>query len=80
MKKKSSSLAINKTSESPPVLRRNDERFGSQPTIDNRMRHTVDIGLGSRFQRGGPVRSSLQELNSVPRVSIKLYTLYSIQS
>lgn len=68
LKKKSSSLGINKTSESPPMLRRDDDRYGSQKTFDGRMRHTVDIGLGNNFQRGTPCRSSLQDLNSISRV------------
>lgn len=68
LKKKSSSLGINKTSESPPMLRRDDDRYDSQKTFDGRMRHTVDIGLGNNFQRGTPCRSSLQDLNSIPGV------------
>lgn len=68
MKKKSSTLGINKTSESPPMLRRDEDRYGSQTTFDERMRHTVDIGLGNSFQRNAPSRSSLQDLNSISRV------------
>ncbi|XP_031619115.1 kinesin-like protein KIF20B isoform X2 [Contarinia nasturtii] len=66
LKKKSSSLGINKTSESPPMLR-HDDRYGSQTTYDGRMRHTVDIGLSNNFERGAPCRSSLQDLNSISR-------------
>lgn len=68
LKKKSSTLGINKTSESPPALRRDEDRYGSQTTYDGGMRHTVDIGLGNSFQRGAPSRSSLQDLNSTSRV------------
>ena len=68
LKKKSSTLGINKTSESPPLLRRDEDRYGSQTTFDGRMRHTVDIGLGNDFQRGTPCRSSLQDLNSTSSV------------
>lgn len=61
-------LGINKTSESPPMLRREEDRYGSQTTFDGRMRHTVDIGLENNFQRGTPGRSSLQDLNSISHV------------
>lgn len=66
-------LGVNKTSESPPMLRRDmEDRYGSQATFDGRMRHTVDIGLGNNsFQRGAPCRSSLQDLNSSSSVNIK---------
>lgn len=70
LKKRSSTLGINKTSESPPVIRRGDDRYGSQATIDGSSRHTIDIGLTSNFQRGAMGRSSLQDLNSVSRVRI----------
>lgn len=56
MKKKSSTLGINKTSESPPMLRREE------------MQHSANIGLGNDFQRGAPCRSSLQDLNSTSNV------------
>lgn len=62
MKKKTSSLGVNRTSESPPMLRRDNDRYGNQTTFDGRMRHTVDIGLGNNFQRGAQCRSSLQDL------------------
>ncbi|XP_055302797.1 muscle M-line assembly protein unc-89 [Sitodiplosis mosellana] len=67
LKKKSSTLGVNKTSESPPMLRGDKDRYGSQTTFDGRLRHTVDIGLGNDFQRGAPCRSSLQDLNSTSR-------------
>lgn len=72
LKKKSSTLGINKTSESPPMLRRLDDRYGSQSTIDGCIRHTVDIGSSNNFQRGAPSRSSLQDLNSVSRVMMNI--------
>lgn len=64
LKKKSSTLGINRTSESPPTLRHVDESYGSRTTINGQARHTVDVGLASNFQRGAAYRSSLQELNS----------------
>lgn len=64
LKKKSSTLGINRTSESPPTLRHVDESYGSRTTINGQARHTVDVGLASNFQRGVAYRSSLQELNS----------------
>lgn len=63
---------MNKTSESPPMLRREEDRYGSQNNFDGRMRHTVDIGLENNFQRGVPYRSSLQDLNSVSRVRCRV--------
>lgn len=45
------------------MLRRDEDEYGSQTTYDGQFRHTVDIGLGRRFQRGAPYRSSLQNLN-----------------
>lgn len=50
------------------MLRHNVDRYGSQSKFDGRMRHTVDIGLGTEFQRGATCRSSLQNLNSISRV------------
>lgn len=62
MKKRSSTLGINKTSESPPVeIRRRDDR---QYDCESQLRHTVDMGLGGNFQRGAKNRSSLQDLSS----------------
>lgn len=69
LKKKSSTLGINKTSESPPLLvRRHDDQYDNQSLANGQLRHTIDIGLESSFQRGTPNRSSLQDLSS--RVSI----------
>lgn len=69
MKKKSSSLGINKTSESPPPLRRdiypNENGYG---TYDPRMRYTTGTanGLGGEmaFQRNATYRSSLQDMRN----------------
>lgn len=70
LKKKSSTLGINKTSESPPMLlrRTGDSQYDGHSLANTQLRHTVDIGLGSNFQRGAPNRSSMQDLSS--RVSI----------
>lgn len=46
------------------MLRRDDNPYGSQSTIDGHMRHTVDIGLSNNFQRGAGYRCSLQDINS----------------
>lgn len=66
MKKKSSALGINRTSESPPMLlrRHDDSQYDSESLANGQLRHTVDIGLGGNFQRGAPSRSSLQDLSS----------------
>lgn len=51
------------------LLRRSeDSHYDGQSLANGQFRHTVDIGLGSNFQRGGPKRSSLQDLST--RVSI----------
>lgn len=68
LKKKSSTLGINKTSESPPELRRVYPLTDTYNTVDSRSRHTYDIGLGNNFQRGG-YRSSLQNVHSTGGVS-----------
>lgn len=60
LKKRSSTLGINKTSESPPMLRHDD----GLSLGDRQLRHTVNIGLGNNFQRGAPSRSSLQDISS----------------
>ncbi|XP_055916046.1 uncharacterized protein LOC129948920 isoform X2 [Eupeodes corollae] len=70
LKKKSSSLGINKTSESPPPLRRdifNNENGYS--TYDPRMRYTTGatngtLGVNNAFQRNVPYRSSLQDMRN----------------
>lgn len=46
------------------MLRRDDDQYGSQATIDSGIRHTVDVGLANNFQRGAGYRCSLQDLNS----------------
>lgn len=80
LKKKSSSLGINKTSESPPLLlRRHGDHYDNQSLANGQMRHTVDIGLGSNFQRGAPSRSSLQDLSSrVSTISVILSVNHSL--
>lgn len=61
LKKKSSTLGINKTSESPPMLRRDeDDPYNSNSSY----RHTYNVGLGSNFDRGAAYRTSLQNINS----------------
>lgn len=65
LKKKSSTLGINKTSESPTFLRRDEDCYGSQSNV----RHTVNLGLENNFQRGAGYRCSLQDINSNSRVS-----------
>lgn len=51
------------------LLRRYDNsQYDGQSLANEHLRHTVDIGLGSNFQRGAPNRSSLQDLSL--RVSI----------
>ncbi|KAJ6646993.1 HEAT repeat-containing protein 3, partial [Pseudolycoriella hygida] len=64
LKKKSSTLGINKTSESPPELRRVYPLGETYNTVDSRSRHTYDIGLGNSFQRNAGYRSSLQNVHS----------------
>lgn len=58
-------MGINKTSESPTILRRDEDCYGSQSNVG----HTVNVGLGSNFQRGAGYRCSLQDLNTNSRVS-----------
>lgn len=74
LKKKSSTLGINKTSESPPMLRRDDDAYNYNNSAANaHARHTIDVGLSNNFQRNTAYRSSLQNLDS--RVS--RYQLFS---
>ncbi|XP_046808008.1 triadin isoform X1 [Lucilia cuprina] len=63
MKKKSSTLGINKTSESPPTLRRDYVVDNGWNTFDHRLRgsNTPSIN-GDSFQRNATYRSSLQTL------------------
>lgn len=65
MKKQSSALGINVTSESPPPLRRdfityNKEDEDKYAAYDPHFRHTLDQRA---FQRNAPYRSSLQNMN-----------------
>lgn len=78
MKKKSSSLGINKTSESPPPLRRvTSPSETASPTnyntYDPRLRHTVNIGLNNNFQRNSGIRSSLQDMSKVKEDDLGFY-------
>lgn len=52
------------------MLRRHDDQYDNQSLANGPMRHTVDVGLGSNFQRGAPSRSSLQDLST--RVSVMI--------
>lgn len=64
-KKRSSTLGINKTSESPPPLRRyggyNSETESNYSTFDKR----VGFSTNNDFIRSSRYRSSLQNMNSV---------------
>lgn len=72
LKKKSSTLGINKTSESPPMLRRDDDAYNcNNTTVDVQVRHTIDVGLANNFARGAAYRSSLQDLNSRVRLFLQ---------
>lgn len=63
MKKKSSTLGINKTSESPPMLRRDYATDNGWNTFDHRLRDSNTTSLnGDSFQRNATYRSSLQTL------------------
>lgn len=76
LKKKSSTLGINKTSESPPMLRRDDNAFDhNNATLDPQLRHTIDVGLSNNFQRGAAYRNSLQDLNSRVRNNLFLFCI-----
>lgn len=77
LKKKSSTLGINKTSESPPELRRVYPLTDTYNTVDSRSRHTYDIGLGNNFHRTG-YRSSLQNVHTTGGVSVELFFLFTI--
>lgn len=65
LKKRSSTLGINKTSESPPPLRKTYDTYEDTKynTFDPNMRHTVNIGLNDSFQRNTFHRSSVQDMN-----------------
>ncbi|XP_037817394.1 probable serine/threonine-protein kinase nek3 isoform X2 [Lucilia sericata] len=63
MKKKSSTLGINKTSESPPTLRRDYVVDNGWNTFDHRLRGSNTSSInGDSFQRNATYRSSLQTL------------------
>ncbi|KAM7350880.1 uncharacterized protein ACRADG_003890 isoform 2-T4 [Cochliomyia hominivorax] len=63
MKKKSSTLGINKTSESPPTLRRDYALENGWNTFDHRLRGSTTSSInGDSFQRNATYRSSLQTL------------------
>lgn len=63
-KKRSSMLGINKTSESPPALRRELQGNNSWNTLDHRMRHSTNASplYSDSFQRDNVYRSSLQHI------------------
>ncbi|XP_055681579.1 titin [Lutzomyia longipalpis] len=74
LKKKSSTLGINKTSESPPPLRRTLMVEEHDPerayhTLDPSSRHTVSVGLNNNFQRSARYRSSLQDMSTLQQSS-----------
>uniref|UniRef100_A0A1B0DQT8 Uncharacterized protein n=1 Tax=Phlebotomus papatasi TaxID=29031 RepID=A0A1B0DQT8_PHLPP len=69
LKKKSSTLGVNKTSESPPPLRRTllveeHDTDRAYHTLDPSARHTVSVGLNSGFERSARYRSSLQDMST----------------
>lgn len=68
-KKRSSTLGINKTSESPPPLRRthggyNSETESNYSTFDKRIGYSTNNN-NNDFIRSSRYRSSLQNMNSV---------------
>ncbi|XP_018783451.1 PREDICTED: mucin-5AC isoform X2 [Bactrocera latifrons] len=69
LKKKSSTLGINKTSESPPPLRRDLQPYntlnGNDLSLpDYRTRYSTPAGINESFQRNAAYRSSLQNVAS----------------
>ncbi|XP_050319175.1 probable serine/threonine-protein kinase nek3 isoform X2 [Bactrocera neohumeralis] len=69
LKKKSSTLGINKTSESPPPLRRDLQPYntlnGNDLSLpDYRTRYSTPAGVNESFQRNAAYRSSLQNVAS----------------
>ncbi|XP_075151543.1 uncharacterized protein LOC142225621 isoform X2 [Haematobia irritans] len=69
LKKKSSTLGINKTSESPPPLRREYVIDNGWNSFDHRIRGSTTSSInGDSFQRNAGYRSSLQNLPSNDRV------------
>ena len=68
LRKRSSALGINKTSESPPPLRKEYDQYNSEDeskysTYDPHFRHTTNVGLNDAFQRNSAYRTSLQDMN-----------------
>uniref|UniRef100_A0A1B0AH91 Uncharacterized protein n=1 Tax=Glossina pallidipes TaxID=7398 RepID=A0A1B0AH91_GLOPL len=65
-KKRSSMLGINKTSESPPALRRELQGNNNWNTLDHRMRHSTNASplYSDSFQRDNVFRSSLQNISA----------------
>lgn len=65
LRKRSSALGINKTSESPPMIRKHvdAEDESKYNTYDPHFRHTTSVGLNSNFQRNAQYRSSMQDMN-----------------
>ncbi|CAO1371809.1 unnamed protein product [Diamesa tonsa] len=68
LRKRSSELGINKTSESPPPLRKEYDQYNSEDeskysTYDPHFRHTTNVGLNDAFQRNSAYRTSLQDMN-----------------
>lgn len=63
-KKRSSMLGINKTSESPPSLRRELHGNNHWNTLDHRLRHSTNASplYNDSFQRNNIYRSSLQNI------------------
>lgn len=57
-------LGINKTSESPPALRRELQGNNNWNTLDHRMRHSTNASplYSDSFQRDNVYRSSLQHI------------------
>ncbi|XP_073824495.1 uncharacterized protein isoform X2 [Musca autumnalis] len=65
LKKKSSTLGINKTSESPPPLRKEFHVDNGWNSFDHRLRGSTTSSInGDSFQRNATYRSSLQTLPS----------------
>uniref|UniRef100_A0A1I8PM49 Uncharacterized protein n=1 Tax=Stomoxys calcitrans TaxID=35570 RepID=A0A1I8PM49_STOCA len=71
LKKKSSTLGINKTSESPPPLRREYVIDNGWNSFDHRLRASNTSSInGDSFQRNAGYRSSLQTLPSNDRIGL----------
>lgn len=61
------------------MLRRHDDQYDNQSLANGQMRHTVDIGLGSSFQRGAPNQSSWQDLSSRVRTYAIIHSAFEIK-